>query len=370
LRKLLVVAAALLVGLMIVAAVAPTSSEAQAAKSFKVSSRIGWQQTPLYVGKGSEYSVAYKIGDWTVDYRNFEYVGPQGYPPSIDSQIYQGCKLNSNWPYARLLGKVGKNGSLFSVGGNSFSNLGDVRTFTASTNGSLYLRIHDDDGCLEDNGGSITVNLSTGKEPGTGGSFKFPWPATKKLKFTGGPHYWTNPDIRSGLDFASSASSTHILAMASGTVTFAGDEQCHLGKCKTVKVSHDNGLEVWYVHLSSFQSDIAKKCTPSCSFPVKQGQWLGNEGNTGTTPVHIHIELRKDGKPVAWDGHSIDGWKIHENCAGFKESYNDNTQQPDAVCVAGNYDGYISQNMTHIVPLSSSKKGAQQYSLESTNQEK
>jgi hypothetical protein len=126
-RRLLVVAG-LLVGLMLVAAVAPTSPDAKAANGIKVLAKSGWQQTSLYVGKGTKYKVRYDAGDWTVDYRNFDYVGPQGYPPSTDSQIYQGCKLNSNWPYARLLGKVGKNGPLFSVGGKSFSNRGDVRT--------------------------------------------------------------------------------------------------------------------------------------------------------------------------------------------------------------------------------------------------
>jgi murein DD-endopeptidase MepM/ murein hydrolase activator NlpD len=211
---------------------------------------------------------------------------------------------------------------------------------------------------------------STGQQPSTGQQFKFPWDSSKTLAYTGGPHEWPPATKRSGLDFSDGSKSTHILAMADGKVTFVGDEECHKGACKTVKVSHENGWEVWYVHLSSFQSDIAKECKPSCSFPVKLGQWLGNEGNTGTSGVHIHIELRKNGKPVPWHGHSIDGWQIHEKCDGFKESYNDNTVQPDAICQDTNSNGYISGNRTHVVPLDSSKKGAQQYSLESTNQEK
>jgi len=338
------VAAALLVGLMAVAAVAPTSSEAQAAQSFKVRARIGWQQTPLNVSKGSEYSVAYKIGDWTVDYRNFEYVGPKGYPPSIDSQIYQGCKLNSNWPYARLLGKVGKNGSLFSVGGNSFSNLGDVRTFTASTNGSLYLRIHDADSCLGDNGGSITVNLSTGKEPGTGDSKSQALlaPVNNGVKLTvihgynDPPYEKQNPEVCSiatkrdhcanqqfGLDLTpGSGWDNKILAPVPGTpkefvygaggpcLLFTLDDGLNLNICHFAKENTEllgkhvargtvlGTAATSWIHLSL--DARPKQCTGGWTFSNKKSSY--------PCPIEFVSPHTLEGKPLPSDG-SVNQWK-------------------------------------------------------------
>jgi len=127
------------------------------------STAAGWTQTPLNLGQGAPFTVSYIRGEWTVDYRNYEPVGPQGHPPDIDSQIYQGCKL-VNAPYATLLGKVG-NGSVFVVGAGG--------NFTADASGPLYLRIHDDDRCLGDNQGSVVMKVDIGSaciyDPRTGG---------------------------------------------------------------------------------------------------------------------------------------------------------------------------------------------------------
>jgi hypothetical protein len=120
-----------------------------------VSSTAGWETTGVTVQKGHGFqidSTAYPKKKWTVDYRNFPYVGPRGYPKSIDSQIYQGCKIDPKWPYGRLIGRVGEGSTysrIFSVGGGG--------VFTAHASGQLYLRIHDADGCLGDNAGTLRV---------------------------------------------------------------------------------------------------------------------------------------------------------------------------------------------------------------------
>jgi murein DD-endopeptidase MepM/ murein hydrolase activator NlpD len=211
---------------------------------------------------------------------------------------------------------------------------------------------------------SVTVHLACTQ-------FKFPWDKTITLKFTGGPHWWlSSSDPRSGVDFASgdTTQSTHVLAMADGLVTYVGDEGCILGNCKVVKVSHDTGLETWYVHLSSFAPGIEP------NMQVSQGTWLGNEGSTGAPSVHIHIELRENGFPVSWDNRSIDGWTFHENCDGYNKDYNLTQPGADlAFCKAdldNNYDGYISRGTTHAVPIETPTPSTPQFGLESTNQER
>jgi hypothetical protein len=115
-----------------------------------VSATTAWQQTPLTLQQGNQFTVSYNSGTWTVDARNFPFVGPQGYSLAIDQQIWQGCKVDLSVPYSRLLGKVGS-GPTFSVGRGG--------TFTANGTGSLYLRINDWDSCLSDNAGSVSMTV-------------------------------------------------------------------------------------------------------------------------------------------------------------------------------------------------------------------
>lgn len=116
-----------------------------------ITSTTGWQQTPVTVQPGDQYSISYISGKWTVDVRNLAYVDPNGYPPNIDQQIYQGCKVNTSLVYATLLGRIGT-GSNFKVGTGG--------TFTASTSGVLSLRINDQNACLGDNAGAIVLKVT------------------------------------------------------------------------------------------------------------------------------------------------------------------------------------------------------------------
>jgi len=233
-------------------------------------------------------------------------------------------------------------------------------------------------------------------EPGPIGStvqFEFPWDSSNPLAYTGGPHQWVRDSNKwSGLDFSDGSESTHILAMADGTVTYVGWEDCVDGPktCRAVKVSHDNGWEVWYVHLSSFAPNIETQCQPKPSYcfapvPVKQGEWLGNEGSTGAgKTIHIHIELRKGPKsePHEWSEVSggIEGWTFHRTCDGYekyKPAYDEKKQmsQADQKCIAYptngindgyQYDGYMSKGDIAAIPWVGS---GVQYWVHSTNHE-
>jgi hypothetical protein len=110
----------------------------------------------LTLRRGDRFAISYLSGTWTVDYRNFPYVGPEGYLPEIDEQIFQGCYFvkqhpasRTKVPYATLLGVIGESGRIFSVkkGGS----------FRADASGPLWLSMNDSDRCLGDNDGAIVV---------------------------------------------------------------------------------------------------------------------------------------------------------------------------------------------------------------------
>ncbi|HET7037380.1 MAG TPA: hypothetical protein VFI42_16970, partial [Thermomicrobiaceae bacterium] len=126
------------------------------------STEPGWQLTTEYVEQGQTFTVSYVSGAWTVDYHLFPYVGPEGYTPDIDSQIFQGCKLDPSLPYGRLLGKIG-DGAFFSVGRGG--------SFTASTAGFVSFHIHDNDACLGDNSGTVTMAVALGSAHGRAPDF-------------------------------------------------------------------------------------------------------------------------------------------------------------------------------------------------------
>ena len=129
-----------------------------ASSTVSVSSTTGWQKTPVHLNSGDKYTVTYVSGTWSVDYRNFPYVGPGGYSEQEDAKIYQGCKIDTSETYGVLLGSVG------SAPGDAFP-IGQGGTFTAGNNGDLYLRINDSDACLGDNNGSVTVTIATNQLP-------------------------------------------------------------------------------------------------------------------------------------------------------------------------------------------------------------
>ncbi len=125
--------------------------EINATNVTSISSQTGWQQTGLYLNAGDEFYVDYSGGSWSVDYKNFLYVGLAGYSVNVDKTLAAGFKFDSSVPYGYLLGEVG-NGKEILIGNKG-------RPFTADVSGFLSLRINDSDSTLGDNDGAITVNL-------------------------------------------------------------------------------------------------------------------------------------------------------------------------------------------------------------------
>ncbi|MEV4258360.1 serine/threonine-protein kinase, partial [Spirillospora sp. NPDC049652] len=132
---------------------APTQSPTHRPRTVpvQVDATSGWQGTGLNVKAGRRIAIAYQGGGWTVDYRHFPEVGPQGYDSATDERIYQRCKLDPNLAYGVLIGRVG-GGSWFVVGSRG--------SVTAPDSGELRLRIHDQDHCLVDNAGSLLLKLT------------------------------------------------------------------------------------------------------------------------------------------------------------------------------------------------------------------
>jgi hypothetical protein len=122
------------------------------------STAVNWQTSNGYLHAGDVYTVYTdspgpdgQAGTWTVDYRSFPYVGPNGYNRATDARIYQGCKVDPTLPYGRLLGRIGEHGRVFSVGAGG--------TFVAHATSPLYMRINDQGRCVQDNRGYIEVEI-------------------------------------------------------------------------------------------------------------------------------------------------------------------------------------------------------------------
>jgi LysM repeat protein len=120
---------------------------------------------------------------------------------------------------------------------------------------------------------------------------------TSRLRSTGGPEipgYFTRPLIGgrksqglhgyNGIDIATPVG-TPIMAAAGGTVTVARGFGWNGGYGQYVVVSHPNGTQTLYAHLS----DVIVSQGQS----VIQGQVIGYSGNSGkSTGAHLHFEVR------------------------------------------------------------------------------
>lgn len=126
------------------------ATKAPASRNITVNSTEGWQSTGISLAKGEQFDISNLSGSWTVDHRNFSYVGPGGYSSDVDQTIQQGCKFNSSSTYGTLLGGVGNVG---------FSGINRNGTATSPANGTLSLRINDT--CFGDNAGSVSLTITT-----------------------------------------------------------------------------------------------------------------------------------------------------------------------------------------------------------------
>ncbi|MCA1064359.1 M23 family metallopeptidase (plasmid) [Rossellomorea sp. AcN35-11] len=80
-----------------------------------------------------------------------------------------------------------------------------------------------------------------------------------------------------------------ILAVDNGTVEFAGWDNGGYGN--KIIINHKNGIKTLYAHLSSIDVSVGQR--------VQKGSKIGVMGTTGeSTGVHLHLEVRKNGKLV------------------------------------------------------------------------
>lgn len=127
-----------------------------------------------------------------------------------------------------------------------------------------------------------------------------PMPKSNKAHDTNGPEYpgyYIRPIAGgvktqglhgyNGIDLASSLN-TPILASAAGTVIVSASSGWNGGYGKLVILSHDNGTQTVYGHLSKNLVSVGQR--------VEQGQTIalmGNSGNVvGITGIHLHFEIR------------------------------------------------------------------------------
>ncbi|NBB96641.1 MAG: peptidoglycan DD-metalloendopeptidase family protein [Alphaproteobacteria bacterium] len=93
--------------------------------------------------------------------------------------------------------------------------------------------------------------------------------------------------MHNGLDWAASRG-TPILAAGDGIVTTAERQR---GYGNIVIIKHEFGLETYYAHLNSLNVREGQR--------VSRGQKIGGMGTTGaSTGVHLHYEVRVNGRPV------------------------------------------------------------------------
>ncbi|MCC5955709.1 MAG: peptidoglycan DD-metalloendopeptidase family protein [Natronohydrobacter sp.] len=93
--------------------------------------------------------------------------------------------------------------------------------------------------------------------------------------------------MHNGLDWAGPRG-TPIVASADGVVKRAGREG---GYGNMVVIEHDFGIETYYAHLNSIDVRPGQR--------VSRGQRIGGMGTTGaSTGVHLHYEVRVNGRPV------------------------------------------------------------------------
>jgi hypothetical protein len=140
--------------LLLFTAVTTAPASAEAATTHIILATQGWQNTGVSVAEHSRFRITYAGGTWTVDHRNFGYVGPEGYGADVDSRIYKPCRPYTQHPYGYLMGTISNEQRSYEL------HVGQGGDWMAAIPGTLYLRINDDDRCLGDNDGAVTVTIT------------------------------------------------------------------------------------------------------------------------------------------------------------------------------------------------------------------
>lgn len=116
--------------------------------------------------------------------------------------------------------------------------------------------------------------------------FTFSWPVRGQITSSFG---WRNGSQHQGMDIWNSAKTKAPIQVAlSGVVTKAS--YFNNGYGNLVVVDHGGGWVTYYAHLSSIKVTVGQK--------LSTGDLVGYMGSTGnSTGVHLHFEIRKNGKP-------------------------------------------------------------------------
>lgn len=123
------------------------------------------------------------------------------------------------------------------------------------------------------------------KTPPTVPTGKFIWPTKGGYITSGYGMRWGK--MHPAIDISGVYDRT-IMAADNGKVIFAGRDGSY---GNLVKISHGNGYETWYAHLSSISVSVGQQ--------VAKGQKIGVMGDTGNaTGVHLHFEIHLNGKAL------------------------------------------------------------------------
>ena len=136
---------------------------------------------------------------------------------------------------------------------------------------------------------TTVMAVGTKEKPKTASKGYFIWPTSSHRinSYFGGRNLWGSYDYHSGLDIHASYGE-QIKAADGGTVTFAGWRGSY---GNLVIITHDNGIQTYYAHNSSFLVSAGEK--------VYQGQPIARAGSTGNSSgPHCHFEVRVGGSAV------------------------------------------------------------------------
>ncbi|MFJ2760305.1 serine/threonine-protein kinase [Streptomyces prasinus] len=127
-----------------------------------VGSDVGWQPVEkAAVRKGDSVTVRFQGGEWSVDREQMPMTGPAGYDAENDRllEFAEHCKVAPEAPFGTLLTRLAGKGA------SPVLAVGDAATFRAGGDGVVELRINDDEGCLHDNEGELTVSVEVTHTP-------------------------------------------------------------------------------------------------------------------------------------------------------------------------------------------------------------
>jgi hypothetical protein len=186
-------------------------------------------------------------------------------------------------------------------------------------------------------------------------NFELPYYANTGPYWSGGPHQWNKGQsdkwmdlyAGSGLDFAYGGQSFTVAAMAEGDVIWASETSLSNNLGIQVAVKHTiGGSVIRYGHLSRIWQPILDALKANYAYHVLPGYTIGYAGNSATTNVHLHIELRDGsrdccgsrgdgGDPISWHGVVVNGYRVYN----YRPNELGINPDPPYNEVAYNYDG-------------------------------